>query len=92
VVELRDVVVYTSVGVVLGLALSVLVIPYTAMVFVSPVFVGVGFVAFLAVGIAIGRSSKPRMIQPKGRAYPLSVSEVGMIIEMAMKSIKGGEK
>jgi|UniRef100_A0A7J2U4N1 hypothetical protein len=92
-IEMRDAIMYIGIGAVIGLAVAVLVIPYALMPILSPVLVGAGFVAFLAVGIVIGRGIKPKRLQPRGgRAYPLSMSEVGVILEMAMKSIRGEEK
>jgi hypothetical protein len=92
-IEMRDAIMYISIGAVIGLAVAVLVIPYALMSILSPVLVGAGFVAFLAVGIVIGRGIKPKRLQPRGgRAYPLSISEVGVILEMAMKSVRGEEK
>jgi hypothetical protein len=91
--ELRDAVMYTLVGVVIGFGLAVFVIPSTIMVFVSPIILVAGYVAVLVGGILIGRQVRPKRRLPmKGRAYPVSMSEVGLILEYAMKSIGGGEK
>jgi hypothetical protein len=90
---MRDAIMYIGIGAVTGLAASVLVIPYALMPVLSPALVGAGFAAFLAVGIVIGRGVKPKRLQPRGgRAYPLSISEVGVILEMAMRSARGEGK
>jgi membrane protein implicated in regulation of membrane protease activity len=89
--ELKGALIYTSVGVVMGLGISVFMLPYSVIAFASPALLGAGFAGALAAGIFIGRSLRPRRRPPaKGRVYPISISEVGLIIETAMKSV--GEK
>jgi membrane protein implicated in regulation of membrane protease activity len=88
---LKDVLIYTSVGVVIGLCISVFILPYSAFAFASPALLGAGFAAALVAGIFIGRHLRPRRRPPaRGRVYPVSAPEVGLIIEAAMKSV--GEK
>jgi hypothetical protein len=86
--ELKEVVIYTSIGVLMGLAISVLVLPYTAVAFASPALVGAGLAASLAAGVFIGARLKPKRRTPiRGKAYPISSSEVGLIIETALRSV-----
>jgi hypothetical protein len=92
-IELKDEIMYMFIGVVIGFSLAVFVVPSTVVVLASPIILLAGYLVALVGGILIGRQMRPKRGLPmRGRAYPLSVSEVGLILEYAMKSIGGGEK
>jgi hypothetical protein len=90
---LGEAIMYVVIGAVIGFGVSIFIVPTPITVMISPVLLGAGYVGALAAGIAIGRQIRPRKRMPmNGRVYPLSMSELGTILEYAMKSIGGGEK